>query len=131
MLIGEVSRLYNVPVDTLRYYDRIGLLSPERQGSQRRYSRENCRRLEAVLKMKKLMFSLEEIQAILAMDDLVEQSIEKSKLDQHTAGRILDKIRAKYKEIEELETSIQDVKHGLAHIIEKITQLTGGSEYED
>lgn len=131
MLIGEVSRQYNVPIDTLRYYDRIGLLSPERLGSLRRYSRDNCRRLETILKMKKLMFSLEEIQTILALDDLVEQSIENSMLDQHTAWKMLDQIRAKYKEIEELETSVQDVKHGLAHIIEKITQLTGGSEYED
>ena len=28
MTIAEVSRQYSVPVDTLRYYERIGLLPP-------------------------------------------------------------------------------------------------------
>lgn len=30
--VGQVSRLLDIPAETLRYYDRIGLISPQRRG---------------------------------------------------------------------------------------------------
>ena len=37
MLIGEVSKKCNIGVETLRYYDKIGLLTVERKNNNRYY----------------------------------------------------------------------------------------------
>ncbi len=44
MTIAEVSRQYNVPVDTLRYYERIGLLPPVNRSKSgfRDYTEGDC-----------------------------------------------------------------------------------------
>ena len=43
MTIAEVSRVYQIPVDTLRYYERIGLLPPVNRNRSgfRDYTEEN------------------------------------------------------------------------------------------
>ena len=35
--IGEISKLYNIGVDSIRYYEEIGLIKPERSNSGYRY----------------------------------------------------------------------------------------------
>ena len=44
MTIAEVSRQYSVPVDTLRYYERIGLLPPVNRSKSgfRDYTESDC-----------------------------------------------------------------------------------------
>ena len=51
MNISEVSQKYNVSKDTLRYYEKIGLLKPiaKNKSGMRDYSKEDCIRLEEVL----------------------------------------------------------------------------------
>ena len=70
--IGEFSRLSQTPVSTLRYYDEIGLLKPvevDHFTGYRYYSFDQLARLQRVLALKDLGFSLEEIGHLLA-DDL-------------------------------------------------------------
>ena len=60
--IKEVSRILGIPKDTLRYYDRIGIVSPSRgHNSYRRYSREGIVDLMNIQIMQYADFSLEEI----------------------------------------------------------------------
>ena len=63
--IGDFSKLSQVPVKTLRYYDEIGLLKPvqvDRFTSYRYYSFEQLRRLNRILALKDLGLSLEQIE---------------------------------------------------------------------
>lgn len=67
--IGEFSKLVQVPVATLRYYDQVGLLKPvevDRFTSYRYYSVSQLPRLHRILALKGLGFSLEQIGAVLA-----------------------------------------------------------------
>ncbi|MDT8976494.1 MerR family transcriptional regulator [Paenibacillus sp. chi10] len=60
--IKEVSRILGIPKDTLRYYDRIGIVSPSRgNNSYRRYSRDDIVDLMNIQIMQYADFSLEEI----------------------------------------------------------------------
>ena len=45
MTIAEVSRAYDISADTLRYYERVGLLPSigRTSGGIRNYSEEDCR----------------------------------------------------------------------------------------
>jgi DNA-binding transcriptional MerR regulator len=67
--IGEFSKLSQIPVKTLRYYDAIGLLCParvKRSGGYRSYRVEHLERLNRILAFKDLGFSLREIRGLLA-----------------------------------------------------------------
>lgn len=60
--INEVSRILGIPKDTLRYYDRIGIVSPSRgHNSYRRYSKDDIVDLMNIQIMQYADFSLEEI----------------------------------------------------------------------
>ncbi len=66
--IGEFSKLVNVPVKTLRYYDEINLFKPQEIdlfSGYRYYSEKQIEDLEVILSLKEVGFRLEEIKKIL------------------------------------------------------------------
>ena len=66
--IGEFSKLAQVPAKTLRYYDEIGLLKPalvDDSTSYRYYSAEQLHRLNRILALRDLGFSLKQIFRLL------------------------------------------------------------------
>lgn len=130
MLIGDVSKQFNIPADTLRYYDRIGLLSPRRQGGVRRYSEADLKKLAAIAKMKKLMFSLEEIQIILAADAQIDKELQQASLDRSAARALLKQLDAKLREVEAMERNIKAVKGELARLAAKVKTALGEEEDE-
>src|SRR5215213_8051419 len=74
--IGEFSKLVQVPVPTLRYYDQVGLLKPiavDRFTGYRYYSASQLPRLHRILALKGLGFSLEQIAEVLVEGLTLEQ----------------------------------------------------------
>lgn len=67
--IGELARLAECRVDTIRYYERIGLMpKPERsEGKQRRYSEHQARQLLFIRRLRDLGFTMEEAAGFLTM----------------------------------------------------------------
>ncbi|MFK3960420.1 MerR family transcriptional regulator [Guptibacillus hwajinpoensis] len=66
--IGEMSKLHNTTIKTLRYYDEIGLLEPiqiDENNGYRYYSTEQFEQLNIINYLKGLGFSLKEINAHL------------------------------------------------------------------
>lgn len=73
LMIGKVASLYDITVQTLRHYDKIGLFRPEvinPETGYRYYSVAQLRQLEYILFLRRLDFSLPEIQQ--AMDEYRE-----------------------------------------------------------
>lgn len=71
MTIGALARAAGVHVETVRYYQRRGLVEePTRQpGSVRRYDEHAVRRLRFVRQAQALGFTLEEIKALIQLGD--------------------------------------------------------------
>lgn len=69
MKIGELAKRTGTSVQTLRFYERSGLLlNPERTDSgYRMYASGDLRRVELILQAKQLGFSLDEIKRILRL----------------------------------------------------------------
>lgn len=130
MLIGDISKQFNIPADTLRYYDRIGLLSPRRQGGVRRYSEADLKKLAAIVKMKQLMFSLDEIQIILAADAQIDKELQQARLDRSAAQALLSQIGAKLREVETMQENIEEVKGELARLAAKVKTVLREEEDE-
>ena len=78
MLIGELARLTNTKVETIRYYEREGLLpAPERTpGNYRSYGEAHLKRLSFIRRARNLGFSLEQVIALLELADGRERSCE-------------------------------------------------------
>lgn len=67
--IGQLARAGDVGVETVRYYQRRGLLeTPAGDGAVRRYDEEALRRLRFIRSAQGAGFSLDEIGELLALD---------------------------------------------------------------
>ena len=69
--IGKLSRLTGCNVETIRYYERIGLLppAPRTAGGHRLYCDRHRRRLAFIRRSRELGFPLDEIRTLLALAD--------------------------------------------------------------
>lgn len=67
--IGVLARQAGVAIDTVRYYERSGLLSPAGRlaSGYRRYGAEELKRLRFVRRAKSLGFSPDDIRALLSL----------------------------------------------------------------
>lgn len=75
--IGKVSTLCNVPIKTLRYYDKIGLLIPEYRNSDSRYryyTQSQILTLFIIRKLKLLGIPLKEVHEIVSKKDAGQMS---------------------------------------------------------
>lgn len=60
--IGEISRMYHIGADSLRYYEKLGILRPKRGENQYRFYRtEDIWRLNVIRELRGLGFSMEQI----------------------------------------------------------------------
>ena len=71
MTIGQLAAAAGVNVETVRYYQRRGLLDTPAKplGGQRRYSDVALQRLIFIRNAQKLAFTLAEVERLLAMED--------------------------------------------------------------
>ncbi|HEY7042128.1 MAG TPA: MerR family DNA-binding transcriptional regulator [Nocardioidaceae bacterium] len=67
--ITELAAEYDVTLRTLRHYEDVGLLSPERQGTKRIFHNRDRIRLALILRGRRIGFSLDEIATIVNMYD--------------------------------------------------------------
>lgn len=71
--IGEVSKICNIPIKTLRYYDEIKLLIPRKidpDSNYRYYSNDQLALVLVIKHFKEAGFSLKEIKVLLGREDL-------------------------------------------------------------
>ena len=106
--IGDLSKRASVPVETIRYYERIGLVpAPDRTaGGHRAYDETALKRLCFVKRSRGLGFSLEDIRALSAL----------ALSDKRTCGDVralaqthLDTLRRKRVELQRLERQLVKV----------------------
>lgn len=76
LTIGELSRLTQVKVPTIRYYEQIGLLAePLRtEGQQRRYGTGDIRRLSFIRHARELGFEIDAIRQLLNLTNAPDRS---------------------------------------------------------
>ena len=67
--IREVADEFGVTHRTVRHYEDLGLISPERRGTTRVYRRRDRTRLALILRGKRLGFPLEQIRTIIDLYD--------------------------------------------------------------
>jgi effector-binding domain-containing protein len=115
--IGEFSKLCRVPVKTLRYYDEVGLFHPagvDESSGYRHYRVEQLARINRILALKDLGFSLDEIGRMISDDLSLEElqgmlKLRRAEIRQamQREGERLERVEARLKLIK-MEHSMSD-----------------------
>lgn len=106
MTIGQLAAEAGVNVETVRYYQRRGLLATPRRppGTIARYSGAALARLRFIKRAQSLGFSLDDVQALLALED--GQSCSQARgIAEHKLTDVRQRIRA----LRKLEHALQDL----------------------
>jgi MerR family mercuric resistance operon transcriptional regulator len=106
--IGELSRRTGCNIETIRYYERVGLLprALRSEARYRLYEGDDVRRLTFVRRARELGFSLDEVRALLGLsaDQSKETCVEVSRL---AASHLAD-VRAKIADLRAMESALAE-----------------------
>lgn len=100
--IGELSKLTGVNIETIRYYERIKMLSapPRTSGGRRVYDPAHLRILAFIRRSRELGFSLGEIRALIRLGGPGKASCRQVR---EIAAHHLDDIHAKIADLRKME----------------------------
>jgi Hg(II)-responsive transcriptional regulator len=106
--IGEVARRAGVGIETVRFYEREGLLEepPRRASGYRQYSEEVIKRIGFIKRAKELGFSLKEITELLLL-----------RVDAQTScDEVKQRTEAKIAEVERKVVELQRMRQALLQV---------------
>lgn len=107
LTIGALAKEAGVGVETIRYYQRRGLLSEQgpRQGAYRVYQAPELARLRFIRRAQTLGFSLDEIGGLLSLDEAEDR----------VAARTMAK--ARLAEVETRIRQLQEIREALSALV--------------
>ena len=105
--IKDVAKMLGVTHRTLRFYEDNGLISPQRVGSTRIYSRREIGRMQLILRGKRLGFSLREIAEFL---DLYDTDPTHKEQMEHLIGQVRDKLAELRAQKSALEETMRELR---------------------
>ena len=105
---AELARRTGANLETVRYYEKVGLLPPPPRTASgyRSYDDTHEQRLGFVLRARELGFSLDEVRALLRLADEREQPCAEASL---LAVTHLADVRAKIADLKRMERVLKDV----------------------
>ncbi|WP_455208517.1 heavy metal-responsive transcriptional regulator [Kaarinaea lacus] len=120
MTIGQVAKQTGVSVETIRFYEKEGLIDePERNPSgYRQYPAETIKRVLFIQRAKEVGFTLKEIHDLLSLQEKPEAC----------CGDILSKAERKVAQIEAKINELQRMKNALQQLT---TQCASDSGLDD
>lgn len=120
LTIGALAKLCNVTVRTLRYYEEMDLIGPVKRssGKYRLYNQQSLKRINAVLALQGLNFSLDEILKVLGPYSK-SRSYSKQEQIAHTRESLSQQKQFIHDKITQLNTLNQDIEHRL-NLLDKV-----------
>ncbi|NRY67607.1 DNA-binding transcriptional MerR regulator [Clostridium beijerinckii] len=112
--IGEMSKLNNISIQTLRYYDKIGLLKPKvisEKSQYRYYSIEQFFQMDVIKYYKTLGLSLNEIKKLMGRSTSMEEKLDMISFQQEV-------LENKLLEMEIIKNHLEYMKNTVSSIIE-------------
>jgi len=104
--IGAASGLTGLPAKTIRYYEDIGLLVPERSpNGYRSYTEQHVHRLTFLQRARSLGFSIDECRLLLSLYD------DKHRASSDVKQIALEKVKEIERKIDELSAMRATLKH--------------------
>ncbi|MBH5322302.1 MerR family DNA-binding transcriptional regulator [Erythrobacter sp. JGD-13] len=120
--IAEAAEALGVTQRTLRFYEDKGLISPQRVGTMRAYSKREMGRMQLILRGKRLGFSIREIGEFLSLYD----NEEGGKVEQmrHLQRRINQRVEELAEQRDAIDQTIRELKQMNAEAQERIDRAS-------
>lgn len=117
MRIGDVSEMFAVSLRTLRFYEDKGLITPQRNGVTRLYSRKDLGRIKLILLGRKVGFSLREVKQLIDLYEPGGANVSQMKATLEKGKRQLEKMKQQRTAIDE---AIDELHNGMNQISERL-----------
>ena len=105
--IAAIAEEFGVTHRTVRHYEDLGLITPERRGTQRIYHRRDRTRLSLILRGKRLGFSLKDIKEFLDLYVVDTTQVEQLKV---LIAKVRDRIAQLEDQLETVQISIKELR---------------------
>ncbi|MBM7619880.1 DNA-binding transcriptional MerR regulator [Bacillus tianshenii] len=118
--ITQLAKEFQVSTRTIRYYEELGLIKPERtDGNQRFFSKREHARLKLIIRGKRFGFQLDEIKEMVVLfdeDRTGEKQLEKT-IEYGT--RKVEEVENRIRELTELKEEMQRMLKDFTEKLEK------------
>lgn len=113
LAIGALSRAVDVKIETIRYYEKIGLIEspPRSAGGNRIYGTDDIHRLRFVRRCRELGFALDDIRELLSLAEANDPGCTRTKEITETHLR---NVRDKLSSLRRLERSLKTMTEACA-----------------
>ncbi|WP_268239029.1 MerR family transcriptional regulator [Oceanobacillus neutriphilus] len=128
--MSEASSSTGLSKDTIRYYEKIGLLHPKIKKAHREYSETDLDIMDAIMKLKQTGFSLNEIKTLLDWSKDADHERQLTKEEIKNLKQIKSLFQNKYRQMLEQEKQIKEIKHVLKRADYKIDYLLEKNKQE-
>jgi Cu(I)-responsive transcriptional regulator len=115
MAIGQLAKTASTKVQTIRYYEEIGLIQPfmRTEGGHRVYGPADAKRLKFIRHARELGFGIEEIRELLKLSDNPRMSCSSA---DHIASSHLQQVELRITKLKalrkELKRMVEECDHG-------------------
>lgn len=120
MTISDISKKYSLSADTLRYYEKIGIISKvERDVSGRRsYSQKDCNRIEFAICARAAGIAIEPLREYVKMVEAGDSTLRERKVF------LIEQRERLEAQIREIEQSLDFLNMKIQHVSEKLESYT-------
>lgn len=114
LAIGQLAKSASTKVQTIRYYEEIGLIKPSQRtdGGHRIYEPEDSRRLKFIRHARELGFGIEEIRELLKLSDNPQMSCSSA---DHIASTHLEQVELRITKLKALRKELKRMVEECAH----------------
>lgn len=125
LTIGELAKEFDITPRSIRFYEEQGLLSPERNGQNRIYTKKDWVRLKLILRGKRLGFSLFETKTLFELYDNNPNS--KAQLD--TMLNMTEQKRSElYQQLEDINILLLELEEVEQRCVEELNNFKRDKE---
>lgn len=118
--------MFDITARTLRYYEEMGLIQPDRRGAQRVYRNRDRVRLQLILRGRRLGFGLKDITDMLSLYDADPTEITQLREVIRRGDQRLQDIEAQIVDLEAIRSELLELRSRMQQALD--AKLGGGSQ---
>lgn len=130
--IGEVAEKLGVSPRTIKYYEEIGLVEPKERspGGFRLYGQADIERLERILRLKGMGYSLAAIREIISVRDAAKEAAKSAVLSEvkerleHQERDVAERVQKMREDLKRAEALRRELRHDIDLCEKRIQELS-------
>jgi DNA-binding transcriptional MerR regulator len=119
MRIGDVAKMFDVSLRTLRFYEDKGLIQPKREGMTRLYSARDLSRLKLITFGTRVGFSLREIKQMMDLYDPSGTNMRQYRFVLDKSERQIGRLEEQRRQLDAAIKELEEMREGIRSVVEE------------